>query len=341
MFEYTSPSDMKGLFAVLTEHGPAASLLAGGTDLFVNMRQKAIDPQIIVNLKGIPGLDGITMGEKDEVTLGPLVTLSQIAKSDLLVQRYEVLADAAERVSAKQLRNMGTVGGNICQLRKCYYYNQSHVDLFMRESIKPCLARGGSVCHAAGKDSLFHSVVGMKKCRASCCSDMLVALACCDAKILVSGPGGARAVSALDFWPGPEAGVTALDKAEIVSGIQLPVLAVGTRSIYLKYKRDPRDFPVTSVAARAAVDQAGTFSDVRVVLGGVAPLPWRAEEVERALNGSNFGESALRGAAALALRDCRSFGPATDFKIVKTRQLVRQALEALATGRDAGDAQVT
>ena len=330
MFEYLEPKTFEESFSLLDQYGSEARILAGGTDLLVNMRQKAVEPHHVINIKSLPDLSFIEHDKKTGLKIGALTLLHDIETHAGIRNEFSAIAEAAHEIGSLQIRNMGTIAGNICQGRKCVYYNQSHIDLFMRESLAPCFAKGGSSCHAAGKDDLFHSLVGAKKCWASCCSDMLTALVCFNASIEIRGPGGLRNVQAEDFWPGPEAGKNVLDSNELVSGIYVPGFPASTRSVYLKLSRDSRGFAVTSVAARANINTDGICVDSGIVLGGVAPTPLRTKEVENALKGKPLGPKVIDEAAQMALKDARSRGQSTEFKITKTRSLVKDALNLLS-----------
>ncbi len=333
MFEYFEPASFEELFAIWERCGPDAALLAGGTDLLVNRRQGAVSPKNVINLKGVPGLRYINE-TGDGLDIGALTLLHEVDIHPRIRSGFTVLSEAAHNVASLQIRHMGTIGGNICQSRKCVYYNQSQIDLFMRQSLSPCLAKDGSKCYAAGKDSLFHSIVGARGCKAPNPSDLLVALTCCDATVEIRGPRGSRTISAADFRPGPDPGETALGPYELVSAIRIEPLPAGTRSIYLKHSRDSRDFAIASVAARLAVGPEGRCTDVHIMLGGVSPVPLKATRVEDALKDAVLVSQAIDEAAELALTDARSRGPQGDFKIVKTRRLIKEALKSLLTAEE-------
>jgi CO/xanthine dehydrogenase FAD-binding subunit len=333
MFKYLEPKTVEDYFSLSRRYGAKAKILAGGTELLVNIRQKAIDPQYIINIKKIPNFHFIEYKQDIGLKIGPLTTLYDIENHADIRSKYTAIAEAAHQIGSFQIRNMGTVGGNICQGRKCVYYNQSHINLFMRQSLPPCWARGGETCHAAGKDSLFHSVVGAKKCRASCSSDMLVAFVCFDAIVDIRTSGGSKRVPAKDFWPGPEAGKNVLIENELVSEIRVPSFPPDTRSVYLKYKRDPKDFAISSIAARASIDENRTCIDVAVILGGVAPVPLRVKDIETALKGKIFEPRLIDKALKMILKDLPSRGPNTEFKITKTKRLIEDALILLSKER--------
>jgi CO/xanthine dehydrogenase FAD-binding subunit len=326
MFEYFEPTTLDEAFFVLDKYGSEAKILAGGTELLVNIRERAFEPHYVMNVKKIPDLSPEMRNEKAGLRIGALTLLHDIDTHPEIRSKFTAIAEAAHQIGSLQIRNMGTIAGNICQDRKCVYYNQSHINLFMRQSLLPCRAKGGSVCHAAGKDSLSHSLIGAKKCWAACSSDMLIALACFNASIEIKSPNSSRSVTAEDFWPGPNAGKNVLKSDELVSGIYVPSFPADTRSVYLKYKRDSRDFAIVNVAARVNISKDQTCVEAGVVLGGVAPVPFRAKEVEHALNGNRLEPKVIDEAAHRALKGARSRGPCTEFKIVKTRSLIREAL---------------
>lgn len=334
MFEYLEPRTREDLFSMLDQYGPAARVLAGGTDLLVNIRQKAIEPQHLINIKNIHDLSFIEQDHDGALRIGALTLLSDVEVSEATRSSFQVITDAAKQIGSLQIRNMATIGGNICQSRKCVYYNQSHIDKFMRDSLAACIAKGGDTCHAAGKDSLFHALIGAKRCHASCCSDMLTALVCSDAAVVAEGPAGNRRIPASDFWSQNEAGTTSLRPNEIVSTIEIPAWPAGTRSCYLKYKRDSRDFAVTSVGARVTLDEEGICTDIRVVLGGIAPAPFQARSVEEALRGTKLVPDVVQRAAEALLEDVRIHGEAAEFKVAKTRRLIADAIERIGGGRE-------
>jgi CO/xanthine dehydrogenase FAD-binding subunit len=330
MFEYFEPETIDEAFLLLNKYGSEAKILAGGTDLLVNVRQKAVEPRYVVNVKKISDLSSKVDDENTGLRIGALTLLHNIDTHPKIRKELTAIAEAAHEIGSLQIRNMGTIGGNISQDRKCVYYNQSHINLFMRQSLARCWAKGGSICHAAGKDSLFHSLVGAKKCWASCCSDMLIALVCFNATVEIRSPDGSRSLPAKDFWPGPEAGMNGLNSKELVSEIHVPSFPSGTRSLYLKYKRDPRDFAVVSVAARVDVGGDDTCNEAAIVLGGVTPVPLRAKEVEKELKGKRLDRRIIDEVTQLVLKDARKHGPCTEFKVTKTRSLIKDALSALS-----------
>jgi CO/xanthine dehydrogenase FAD-binding subunit len=334
MFEYLEPKTIDEALLLLDKYGPKAKIIAGGTELLVNIRQKAIEPNYVINIKRIPGISLIVNDEEAGLRIGAQTLLHDIERHAVIKNHFTAIADAAHEIGSLQIRHMGSIGGNICQDRKCVYYNQSHISLFMRQSLTPCWAKGGSICHAAGKDSLFHSLVGAKKCWASCCSDMLTALVCFNARIDIRNPNGLRRVPVEDFWPGPEAGKNVLNSNELVSGISVPHFPTGVRSLYLKHKRDSRDFAVVSVAARVGLNGDDRCLDTAIVLGGVAPVPIRAKEVEDAVKGKRLEPNMIEEAGHMALKSARSRGPCTEFKITKTRSLVKEALRLLSNIRN-------
>ena len=330
MFELFEPKTIDEAFLLFNKYGAEAKILAGGTDLLVNMRQKAVEPHYVINIKRLPFLSFIEYNKKAGLKIGPLTLLHEIDTHSTIRSQFTAISEAAHEVGSLQIRNMGTIGGNICQDRKCVYYNQSHIDLFMRQSLDKCWTVGGSICHAANKDNLSNSLVGVDLCWASCCSDMLTALVCFNASIEIKGPGGLRNVLAEDFWPGPDAGKTVLDSNELITGIYLPDFPGSIRSIYLKYRRDSREVPIISVSARANINTDDICVDARIVLGGVAPVPLRAKEVEDSIMGKPLEQKVIEEAVQILLKAARSRGPATEFKIIKTRALVKDALNLLS-----------
>jgi len=303
-----------------------AMAIAGGTDLVPYLKGmfSPIIPKTIVNLKTISGLDGIRE-DAGVLKIGALATLTAVANNSIVKDKYTVLAQAAKAVSAPELRNMGTIGGNICQKPRCTYYRNEYNDF-------PCLRKDRSgTCYAlTGYNRKYHSVFGMLAgCAAVCPSDVAVALVALKAKIVTSS----RSVDAAEFFTANVApngeGINVLKDDEIVTEIQVPALASGAKSAYKKFSfRKSIDFPVVSVAAVVTVS-GGNASNASIVLGGVYNTPKRAADAEAAINGGAINEARATTAGEEATKGSMTL-PQNHYKLQLIKVFVRRTLLSLA-----------
>ena len=285
-FSYRRPQTAAEAVAILADSGPDALIVAGGTDVYPNMKQRLLRPKVVIGLRGIPGLDRIECDERQGLRLGSMVTLRRIAEHQEIRRLYPALASAAESVSTPQLRSMGTIGGNVCLDTRCNYYNQ---DLDWREALGFCLKSGGDVCRVARSSAT---------CRAINSSDTAPVLQAFGASLVIAGPQGERRVRLEDFYV--DDGIVRWNKGanEIVTGIEVPPPAPGTRSVYLKLRsRASVDFPLLGVALVAQLDDQGVCRSAKMVLGAVAPRPLNVNAVPQALVGSRLDKAAIARAA--------------------------------------------
>jgi len=288
-FAYEPARSIADAVALLAEHGPDALPVSGGTDLYANMKQRLFTPKVLVGLRPISDLHFVSFDERAGLTLGALATLTDIARSDVVRAKYSGLAEAALAVSTPQLRNMGTIGGNVCVDTRCNYYNQN---LDWRKALGYCMKRDGDVCRVAPSSP---------KCVAVNSSDTAPMLIALGATIRIEGPSGAREVSIVDFYRNDGIAAWAKQPGEIVTRITIPAPAAGTRSAYAKLRlRHAFDFPIVSVAAMVRVDDAGICRDARVVVNAVASQPLVVTGAAQALIGSRLEPDALDAAADAA-----------------------------------------
>jgi xanthine dehydrogenase YagS FAD-binding subunit len=339
-FDYLDAATLAEAVAALTEHGPRAQVLAGGTDLLGLMKDRISGPgmpvpEVLVNVKRIPELHGIAEAAAGGLRIGAAVTLADLERDARVMARFPALAQAAAAVATTQIRAMGTVGGNLCQRPWCWYFRHPQF---------PCLKRGGNQCFALpGSNRTYFGVLGLGVCVMSHPSDLAPALIALDARVAIAGPAGPRAVPIEQFFRGPRSRTeTVLEPGEILVAVDVPAPAPGARSFFLKHRlRGTWDFALSEVAVSAtprsaaaggsgaAGSGAGRWENVRVALGGVAPFPFRATAAEAILAGHAPSESLLREAAQAAVGKAR---PLTQngYKIDLTRALVARALSALA-----------
>src|SRR4029078_9908764 len=273
-FECTTPATLNEAVKLLAASGStdideAPRPIAGGQDLLTTMKDYTSRPVRVVNLKNIRGLNQITMNARG-LTIGALVTLSELEEHAGVRKSFPGLAEAAHSIATPQIRNLGTVGGNLCQRPRCWYFRLEEVI---------CLKKGGSECYAASGENKYNAIIGGGPSYIVHPSDLAPMLVALDARITVVGPTGKKVIPIDKFFTLPSQGnlrrENVLKNDEIITEIYVPASPLAAHSTYLKFKeRESLDFALASVAA--AVQLSGnTVKDARIVLGGVAPIPWR------------------------------------------------------------------
>ena len=322
-FKYINAGSTDAALVALSRYGNGAWLLAGGQDLLFRIKKFIVQPQCVINLKNIAGLNHIRSSRENNLRIGALTSLSQIAHSAELQKHYRVLAQAAGVVASPQIRNLGTLGGNICQDVWCWYLQDGF----------SCWKNGGKFCDLAGGDSRYYgSVMGGHLCLANHPSDTAVALAALDAKIHVASPRGGRVVHMSDFlsghnWVGGRLQSHSLGADEIVTEIEVPFRP--TRSTYVKFAlRKTWDFAIASVGVSASIEDR-VWRDLRIVLGGVATFPYRCFEAEDILRNHPIDEELAVTAAEAGLRAAKPLRM-NQYKVDLSKALLRRALMSLA-----------
>jgi xanthine dehydrogenase YagS FAD-binding subunit len=318
-FTHINAQTVNEAVAILSTHKEKARLNAGGTDLFGLLKDEILSnyPELIINIKTIAGLEYIR--EEDGVLkIGALAKLCDIAGSPVLNERYKVLAEAARAVASPQIRNNATIGGNLCQDVRCWYYR------YPRHIGGPiwCARKGRGPCHAVRGDNRYHSIIGGKKCFAVCPSDTAVALAALDARVVFAGPEGERKMAVTDFYKPLGNG---LNIGEMIREVEIPALKEPSNQRFLKFTlRRPIDFAIVSVASVIAV-RDGICADARIALGAVAPGPARARAAEEVVIGKAIDEPAAGKAADAALARARPLSH-NGYKVEIARTLVKRAI---------------
>ena len=294
-----------------------AAVIAGGTDILGALRFEILPdyPEVLINLKGIPGLDYIKE-EGGMLKIGALTRLEDIAKSDVVRAGYAALAEAAHRTASPHIREMGTIGGNICQMTRCWYFRNP-------DNRFNCLRKGGRTCYAIEGDNRYHSIFGaVKRCMAVNPGDTAPALVALNAKIKTSR----RLIEAQEFWDMAVPGSTILETDEIVTEIQAPTPARGTRSSFIKFTiRKSIDFPIVNCAAMIGGGEA------RICLNAVHNRPYRALRSEELIRGRSISEDRADAAGAAAVADARALpGDRNKWKIQIARTMVKRAILACA-----------
>lgn len=326
-FEHVDANSLDEAVHWLTAYGSKAKIIAGGTDLLGLMKDNVTGPKLpmpglLINIKTIPGLDVIRYDEGKGLVLGAAATLHSIENDPITRNRFTALAQAAESVGTTQIKFMGTIGGNLCQRPWCWYFR--HPDYV-------CYKRGGKQCYAIpGDNKYYFSVLGRGICVMSHPSDTASALMALDAKIHVYGSEGEKVVPIENFFLGPrDVEETILKNNELISCITVPEPKQGSRSIFLKIRiRNTWDFALASVAVSMSVDNE-TTRDVRIVLGGVASFPYRANDAEKELRGKTLSKERIDRAAELAAH--KSFPLKMNaYKVKLLRSLIRRTITNLS-----------
>jgi xanthine dehydrogenase YagS FAD-binding subunit len=308
--------------------GQSVSFAGGGTDLLQLVKDRIPNrpgsgaPDVLVNLKTIPGMDAVAVGRGGALTVGGLVSLSALAADAWVRERFTAVAEAAESVGTPQIRNVGTVAGNLVQRPWCWYYRNGF----------PCYKAGGDRCFSAGGENQLHAIFGGGPSYIVHPSDLAPALVAMGASFRVVGPGGERTMPAADFFVLPRVDVeheNVLADDEVLASVEIPPPDAGTRSTYRKIM-DREAWTHATVSAAVLLDMDGDVCrEARIVLGGVAPVPWRVPEVERLLAGQRITPELASGVAATAVADARPLAK-NAYKVPLTRGVIERTLVALA-----------
>ena len=305
--------------STLSKYGSQARAMAGGTDLLGTLKAEIFPeyPQVIVNLKGIPGLD-FTREEGEVFRIGALTRLEDVAGSTIISSKYTALAEAARRPATPLIRKTGTIGGNICQFNRCWYYRASH-------NYFHCVRKGGKTCPAITGDHRYHSIFGaVQKCVAVNPGDMAPALIALNARIKTSR----RTVAIGDFFSADGEKSTILDADEIVTEIQLPTPDTDTKSTFIKFAlRQSIDFPVVNCAAMIKTGK-GTVEAARICLNAVYNQPYRATAAEKAITGRSISESTAEEAGRAAVAGASPLSE-NRYKVEIARALVKRSILSL------------
>lgn len=327
-FEWTNPTTINEAVKLLQASGgdidEAPRPIAGGQDLLTTMKDYTSRPARLVNLKKIRGLDRITLNARG-LTIGALVTLNELEEHAGVRKSFPGLAEAAHSIATPQIRNLGTVGGNLCQRPRCWYFRLEEV---------VCLKKGGSECYAAKGENKYNAILGGGPSYIVHPSDLAPMLLALGARVTVSGAAGKRVIPLDKFFTLPSEGnirrENVLQNDDIITEIFVPASGVAARSTYLKFKeRESLDFALASVAAAVQVAPNRTVRDARIVLGGVAPIPWRVPAAEKFLVGKELKPDVLAEAAKIALADAKPLEK-NAYKVPLAQTLVRRALIKVA-----------
>ena len=296
---------------------------AGGVDLLDLMKEGLLQPRRVVNLRGIPGLDRIVEQKDGTVRIGSMVTLASLAGHATIARRYTALADAAGNSASPQIRNVATIGGNLLQRPRCWYFRSAH---------HHCTRKGGEVCFAFGGDNRYHATFDHDGCAIVHPSTSATALVALGAGAeLLSADGSRRLVLLEDFFLLPAADITHendLKPGEVLSAVILRQLGANAKSVHLKQgEKDSFDWPIADVAVVLERDPAGVCTNVSIVLGAAAPAPHRAKAAEAILIGKTVSEQGARNAAHAAIEAAVPLSK-NAYKLPIFETLVRRAILA-------------
>jgi xanthine dehydrogenase YagS FAD-binding subunit len=318
-FELLSPRSLDEASELAGRYNGDCALLAGGTDLLDQLKLQKRTPRYVINLKTIPGLRTLEVGG-DRISIGALTTVGELERSADLRRLCPGLAAAAARVATPQIRNVGTLGGNLLQDSRCPYYRGPWY----------CYRAGGIQCDAHHGMNQEHAIFGGSRCYTVSPSDTAPALMALDATVRIHGPVP-RELPLQDLFVPPSENIIVMHRVapgEVLSQVTVPIRPA-TRSTFIKYAmRNSWDFAIASVGAALRLE-AGVVRDARIVLGGVAPVPWRSMEAEREVEGQPLTATAIESAARAAIAAADPLEH-NEYKVALVKTLVRSALTELA-----------
>lgn len=318
-FTQIIPKRAADLATLLSSQEGLTLLYAGGTDALARMKEGLISPEQVISIKNLKELTGIKEN-KTQVTIGAMTTLAELAAHPAVIA-IPGLQQAALSISTPQLRNMGTVAGNLCQRPRCWYY---------RNRLFPCLRKGGEICYAVYGENKYHAILGGDPCFIVHPSDLAPMLIALNAAIAIVGPKGERVLSLEELYVTPAQDVlheTMLQPQEVITRIIVPKDSQ-LKSRYLKFReRQSFDFAMVSVAVAGRVN-GDACSDLRIVFGGVAPKPWRALTAEKILRGKNLTTELLEQAGEAEMQEAVTLEK-NSYKTILAKNLLNKVLREM------------
>lgn len=319
-FELFQPTRVDDAIRLAEEHGDKGWVLAGGLDSFDWFKDRIKRPTAVIDLAGVEQLRGIEATADGGLTIGAMTSLTEVAESSQVAELYPLLAEAAGLVATPQIRNQGTLGGNLAQDTRCWYYRSGW----------PCYRAGGNVCYAATPQSMNreHCIVGASRCVAVNPSDTAPALIALDSEMVVTSSSGERSYPAAEFFIGPAIDITrmtVMESGDLLTQVRLPAPRRSARTYFEKVRdRKSWDFALVSVASVLQLS-GGTISDARLAVNGIAPYPVRNKAVEAFLVGKSADDATGTRAGEIAVADAKALRH-NDYKIALTRNLVKRAV---------------
>ena len=326
-FDYYKVASVAQAVSLLSKHQQKAAILAGGSDLLGMMKDRVEGPKLkmpdfLIDIKGIKELNYIKE-QKNGLKIGAGTPLSEIVSSDLIAKKYPLLRQAAGQVGVPQIRNVGTLGGNLCQKPRCWY--------FRGKLFPDCFRKGGNNCYAPGGENRYHAVFGGANCYKIHPSDLAPALMALNARVEIASPKGNRMVPMEKFYVGPDKnilGETILSPQELVLAVEIPNPGAMSKGVYLKLKeRQAFDFAIVSVAVSLSLKN-NIVDQARIAFGGLAPFPMRAVKAEAALKGKGMKDAI--SAACKAATDGAQPLSHNSYKVDAAKGILEEALVHLA-----------
>jgi xanthine dehydrogenase YagS FAD-binding subunit len=290
------PKTADELIALLAETQERVAMMAGGTDLLDELKSGVEKAELVVDLQTVAGLAGIAQ-DRDGLRIGAMTRIVDLAEDAAVARDYPSLKEAALSLATPQLRNVGTVGGNLCQRPRCWYYRDPQV---------VCRKKGGFNCYAYQGRNKYHAIVGGSSCHIVFPSDLAPVLISLAAKLTLASAKGEKFVPVEAFYTLPDFDVTrenVLVQGQYLKDVRIPAPKAGQKAVYVKLKeRGTWDFALVS-AAVAVIVSGGVVTDINVIMGGIAPVPWRLKKIEDMMRGKAVSEALVRQAADAALKD--------------------------------------
>ena len=321
-FQLFQPSSTEEALGVLDQYGADAWVLAGGLDTWDWLKDRVKKPAAVVDLGGVESLREIR-STADGLEIGAMATLREVIRHPDVQSQYSMLADAASQAASPQIQNQGTIGGNVGQDTRCWYYRDGW----------SCYRAGGNICYADTPTAMNreHAILGASRCVAVNPSDTAPVLVALDAEMVVRNGSGERVIPAQDFFIGPAIDImrmTALEPGDILMSIRIPSTWAGA-SFYFEKARDRAvwDFPLANVASAARVSN-GTIEDIRIVANGVAPYPVRFIAAENAVRGQQVSEAMAARAGEVAINGVRPLAH-NGYKVTLLRNLVVRSVRGV------------
>ena len=318
-FEVYIPESIKKALAFLAENKDHAKIVAGGTDLLPSLKQRLFEPQYLIDIKALTELQGIRTLANGDISIGALTTITEIATDPLMTAELPVLQQAAATVAGPSLRNVGTIGGNVCLDTRCYWYNQSY---FWRASCGFCIKKDGSVCHVAP---------GSKKCWAVYSADTPAALLTLDAKLRISSASGDRLLSSAEFFLNDGQLRNVMHPEELLTEILIPAASRGYAGRYEKFRlRGSVDYPLAGVAISAKKSN-GSVQDLRVALTAVNPRPVMLSDLFNEtvnLTGSDLVD-AIRKLAMKTAKPLKTSASTMEYRRHMLGVMIKRSLQSL------------
>jgi 4-hydroxybenzoyl-CoA reductase subunit beta len=313
------PGALAEAVRILAQHGPEAMIIAGGTDVVPNLQMKLFAPRVLVDIKPIRELHGVSVAADGALRIGALTTLTELLRHGLVREKYPVLSSAVGTIAGPLQRNMGTLGGNLCLETRCLWYNQSE---FWRNSLGGCLKKDGDICHVAP---------GGRRCWAAWSGDSAPALLALDAEVEIAGPRGARRIPLADFYRNDGMDRIALGPDELLTAAVIPARMAGRRGAYQKLRiRNSIDYPLAGVAVTLDLDAGGVCRDARVAITAVNPAPLLLKEAAAQLIGHPHSAPRVAEVARAAIRTAKPLTTSASTPVYRRDMLqvfTRRALE--------------